>query len=283
MVAATSHDNFLVGGRGNDTLIGSANSDTYLFSLGDGQDTISEFVGGVGAMDTLSFGGISHYDVEVLRVGFDLVLAHSNGSDQVTIKNWFDSAGPDANVVASSRIEWVRFDDGTIWDVNTLQSQIGVKGTEQADTLFGWAGDDFIHAGGGNDLLDGGAGMNHLFGDAGNDTLMVAATSHDNFLVGGRGNDSLIGSANSDTYLFSLGDGQDTISEFVSDVGAMDTLVFGDISPYEMRVQRVGTDLVFAHTNGSDKVTIKNWFDGSGPNGLPMARCGPWMSSRTAW
>ncbi|PTQ73712.1 calcium-binding protein [Pseudomonas sp. GV071] len=266
IVADTSHDNFLVGGRGNDTLIGGANSDTYAFSLGDGQDTIFEIASDSGAMDTLSFGGISPYDIQIQRVGADLVLAHSNGSDQVTIKNWFDSAGLNADVVGVSRIEWVRFDDGTVWDVNTLQSNFGMQGTDRADVLLGWMGDDFIHAGGGDDLLDGGSGMNHLFGDAGDDTLIVAGNAHDNLLVGGRGNDTLTGSANGDTYVFSLGDGQDTLFEIASDSVAMDTLSFGGISPYDIQVQRVGADLVLAHSNGSDQVTIKNWFDSAGLN-----------------
>src|SRR5258706_7749193 len=33
------------GGRGNDTMVGSASADTYAFNRGDGQDTISDFSG----------------------------------------------------------------------------------------------------------------------------------------------------------------------------------------------------------------------------------------------
>jgi Ca2+-binding RTX toxin-like protein len=264
-VAATAKDSLLVGGLGNDTLLGSSYNDTYVFNLGDGKDTIVEAATYSSVVDVLSFGaGIAASDIQVVRVGTDLLLAHSNGNDQVTIKNWFNSVTSSADVVDASRIERVTFADGTSWGVTELQSQILVLGTEQADTLAGWVGNDFIHAGAGNDVVDGGTGTNHLFGNAGNDTLKVAATAKDNLLVGGLGDDTLQGSSYNDTYVFNLGDGRDTIVEAATYSSVVDVLNFGaGIAASDIQVVRVGTDLLLVHSNGSDQVTIKNWFNGT--------------------
>lgn len=63
----------------------------------------------------------------------------------------------------------------------------GVKqvGSDGAETIVGWAG---------NDILDGGTGSNKLYGGAGNDTLKVHLSSKDNLLSGGTGDDTLVGS-----------------------------------------------------------------------------------------
>ncbi|WP_164707528.1 hypothetical protein, partial [Metapseudomonas otitidis] len=81
-------NNLYVGGKGNDTLLGTFNNDTYLFELGDGQDTIIELSGN----DTLCFGqGIGAKDIEVRKVGLDIVFVHSNGTDSITLKDAFSA------------------------------------------------------------------------------------------------------------------------------------------------------------------------------------------------
>ena len=42
--------------------------------------------------------------------------------------------------------------------------------TDNADTIFGYEGDDWIFGGGGDDVLQGGPGADHLYGDSGHDT-----------------------------------------------------------------------------------------------------------------
>ncbi|MFQ7899393.1 calcium-binding protein, partial [Stutzerimonas degradans] len=132
------------------------------------------------------------------------------------------------------------------------------------DSLYGDNGNDILVGGGGNDMLDGGTGSNTLYGDAGNDILKVSNTSNGNVLAGGAGDDSLTGSYYSDTYLFNLGDGVDTIYESVNSSASTsytDVLRFGaGINSSDMRTQRSGYDLVFAHINGTDKVILKNLF-----------------------
>ncbi|MBB4819807.1 Ca2+-binding RTX toxin-like protein [Pseudomonas alcaligenes] len=262
-VATTAKGSLLAGGTGSDTLFGSYYADTYAFNLGDGKDTVVETSTYSNITDTLRFGeGIAASDIQVQKVGVDLVFAHRNGSDQVTVKNWFNTTASTATAVDASRVERIEFADGSSWDVNQIQSQIIVLGTTQADTLNGWAGDEALYGGDGNDLLDGGAGTNQLFGGAGDDTLKVATTAKGSLLAGGTGSDTLFGSYYADTYVFNLGDGKDTVVETSTYSNVTDTLRFGEgVAASDIQVQKVGVDLVFAHRNGADQVTVRNWFN----------------------
>ncbi|WP_306823160.1 calcium-binding protein, partial [Pseudomonas sp. UMAB-40] len=265
-VASDSTGNTLAGGTGNDTLSGGYYADTYLFNLGDGQDTITENDPGYGSTDTLRFGaGILASDINTRRVDSDLVFMHSNGTDQVTVKGWFNRSTSSADAALSAVIERVEFADGTFWTWESLATTgLNQLGTAGADTLVGWSGNDIIHGGEGDDVFDGGTGSNKLYGDAGNDVIKVASDSAGNTLAGGTGNDSLYGGYNADTYLFNLGDGQDTVTEYDPGYGATDTLRFGaGILASDINMRRVDSDLVFMHSNGTDQVTVKGWFNRS--------------------
>ncbi|ANY79688.1 hypothetical protein BB934_16840 [Microvirga ossetica] len=83
-------------------------------------------------------------------------------------------------------------------------------GTANADSAWGWggndsinggAGNDSINGGVGNDILDGGLGNDILSGDLGNDTLMGAGGS--DTLDGGEGDDIAVFSGNRADYTVS--------------------------------------------------------------------------------
>src|SRR4029079_10347859 len=134
----TGNDNInamgtIEGGTGNDTLTGTGNSTTYLFNVGDGLDTISDY--GYGAApyaDTLRFGaGITAAQITLVRSGNDLTFRISD-TDQVTVKNWFAD-------VYYNAIENITFADGTAWNLATLQAMQPLQfvGTAAADTING--------------------------------------------------------------------------------------------------------------------------------------------------
>ncbi|HQF30581.1 MAG TPA: Ig-like domain-containing protein, partial [Hyphomicrobiales bacterium] len=103
-------------------------------------------------------------------------------------------------------------------------------GGEGTDFLFGGRGDsflnggdgsDFLFAGRGNDVLRGGAGNDFLFGGRGNDDLgggdgndFIFGGNGNDRISGGRGNDTLFGGRGTDTFVFSTGDGADSIMDF---------------------------------------------------------------------
>jgi Ca2+-binding RTX toxin-like protein len=260
----------LTGGAGNDILIGGENnyaggSDTYLFDLGDGVDTIFESQDWGQFTDVLKFGsGINPADITVARNGLNLEFRHANGSDKVIVSNWFSSSD-----TRYYKLERVDFADDTQWAQAQL-TEIGltVNGTAGTDTLNGTdTYSDVLNGLAGDDALNGGEGNDFLYGGDGNDTLN--GNNGNDVLTGGAGNDILIGGENnyaggSDTYLFDLGGGVDTIFESQDWGQFTDVLKFGSgINPADITVARNGLNLEFRHANGSDKVIVSNWFSSS--------------------
>lgn len=145
-----------------------------------GRDAISGFGGndrivGLGNADRL-FGG----------VGADTVIGGA-GADRMT-----GGGGND------------RLDGGVGNDnINGGVGRDVLIGRGGSDRLKGDGGADRLIGNNGNDRLDGGGGVDRLFGGAGRDEI-----------TGGRGSDVLIGGGGADRFVFSRGDGRDTIRDF---------------------------------------------------------------------
>ncbi|MCP4259284.1 MAG: hypothetical protein GY942_17470, partial [Aestuariibacter sp.] len=72
--------------------------------------------------------GISTADVSLTRNGNDLLINIGDNGDQITVADWYTST--------LNRIENLEFADGTVWDVNTLDSG-GLVTESQAMILLG--------------------------------------------------------------------------------------------------------------------------------------------------
>ncbi|MFI8744760.1 calcium-binding protein [Pseudomonas sp. NPDC077186] len=243
--------NVIEGATGNDTLYGSFGEDTYIFNLGDGHDLLIErraneaFSNVEPTADTLSFGeGISASDLSFHRRGLDMIIEHANGTDSITVQNWFK--GPNDHF----KLEHFVFVDGSELSQAEVEGQVIWHGTAAADSFIGYrdlndtmrlgagddkawgrAGDDVIYGEDGNDYLDGEAGNDTLYGGAGNDQLM-----------GGAGNDLLVGGSGDDKYVYKLGDGADTIDNAG---GGNDGVFFsGGIDEARLTFTRDGDDLL---------------------------------------
>jgi trimeric autotransporter adhesin len=191
LVLGGAGDDTLNGGSGSDILVGGAGNDTYVFNLGDGQDTIVEAHGDAGTDapqeiplgDTLRFGaGILAGDLTITRDGDKLVLSHGNGSDKISIANWFDSLAD-----ASHRLDTITFADGSRFDLNQLQlgaaeadvlvanppAEAAPGETALGAVLIGQGGNDSLTGNTANDWLDGGAGTDTMAGGQGDDIYVV--------------------------------------------------------------------------------------------------------------
>ncbi|WP_193615762.1 calcium-binding protein [Massilia sp. YMA4] len=169
--------NVFQGNKGNDLFTGWGGSDTYVFSRGDGKDTISEYSYSSDDIDTIRFGtGISASDVMLSRSGDDIVLAIAGTEDSVKISNW--SSGVDY------RIERVEFADGSAWDAATLKAKVAALpfvGSDGDDSLVGNDGANVFQGNKGNDLFTGWGGSDtYVFarGD-GRDTISEYSYSSD--------------------------------------------------------------------------------------------------------
>jgi len=248
-----SGSDMLTGGTGTDTLKGGYGSDSYLFSAGDGQDTITEGYTSTGDTDTLRFSeGLLAENAVVQRSGDDLVISFRDSTDSVKVKDYFYSS--------TYQVENILFADGTVWDVTTVKKRLMESaGTDEAQTITAFSEGSEIHGRGGNDTLNGGTGSDILYGDEGNDILDSGSGS--DTLTGGTGNDTLKGWYGSDTYLFSAGDGQDTITEGYTSTGDTDTLRFGEGLLAENAVlKRSGNDLMVSFRDSTDSVKVKDYF-----------------------
>lgn len=173
----------LIGGDGNDTLIGNGHATTMLGEKGNDSYTVT----GVGDIviekpgegtDTVST-SIDYRltdNVEMLRMMSGGLTGYGNALDNRLI----GSSGDD-----------------------TLHGEGGsdlLQGGDGNDRLYGGTGDDDLRGEGGNDILYGGDGTDKLSGGIGNDILYGDAGNDQ--LRGGEGMDRLFGGAGADSFIF---------------------------------------------------------------------------------
>jgi len=133
------------------------------------------------------------------------------------------------------------------------------RGTAKDDVMSGAVDRDNIIAGNyGDDTIYGSDGANILYGEAGNDSLYGG--SNNDTLIGGKGNDYLGGGHGNDTYIFSKGDGKDTIYDEDSTEGNLDTIRFGaGIKPADLIFKYVNNNLQISQHGSADSVTVNSW------------------------
>jgi Ca2+-binding RTX toxin-like protein len=223
----------LAGGTGGDTLQGQSGNDLYLFNLGDGQEIINDN-SFANDLDALLFGaGIEASQVAAAQAGTGHDLVLTIGTDRVTLD--------EAVYNSSSRIEEVRFADGTVWSYAQIFDMATIA-TAGNDTFYG---DERANS------LSGGSGNDTLSGASGNDTL-----------IGGMGNDSLTGGLSSDIFVFAPSFGTDTITDFkagaaTDDVIEFSTSIFADYAAVRAACVQSGSNVVLTASPGNS-ITLKS-------------------------
>ena len=257
-VFATNAGEFVIGQLGNDTLYGQGGDDAYLYRLGDGDDIIFDSKGN----DRLLFtGGILPEHLTVTRDVSGIIVRIDVGGTvgSVRISNVFEGT---QGALREGVVESFRFDNGEVWTLDRILSEIqqtvgddddGVYGTAAAETFAAAGGNDEIYGYGGNDLLQGQAGNDDLNGGAGDDIL-----------VGGVGNDRLAGGAGMDVYRFDAGDGRDVIDNSGNawNSPSADVLEFGSgVLPSQVVAERVNDDLILRIAGSNDELRVQYYFD----------------------
>lgn len=118
----------LIGGKGNDTLMGGTGGNYYDLRRGDGQDVIED-AGGAG--DVLGL-YVNKSDLAAQRSGQDLILKIRDTQDQVTIKRFFDGPtnGPDVFYTLDSGSNYLSHAD------LEAMSQPGVVSNQSVNVLL---------------------------------------------------------------------------------------------------------------------------------------------------
>jgi serralysin len=182
------------GGNGNDDILGNAANNEL---KGNGGDDV--LVGREGA-DKLDGG-----------TGFD-IASYLTASSGVRA-SLDDSCGSSGDAAGDSYKGIEGLQGSQFNDV--------LEGSKKGDTLLGEGGNDCLGGGDGNDTIDGGAGNDKLDGGKGVDTLLggsgddcIDGGKDNDTIEGGAGNDTMYGDSGKDTFVFSIGDGQDKITDF---------------------------------------------------------------------
>ncbi|MEH2069961.1 MAG: calcium-binding protein [Nostoc sp.] len=236
------------GFSGNDTITGGGGNDIFIYDLGAGIDTITDF-GGIGKginptpaviaeVDTIRFRGGRFIAKNLLLTqdGNNLKIFFEGIDGEVILQNFalenLDNLSLSTRAtVNSGNILFAGqtsiTDNFDIFNANSTQSTIFKKNTvtflndlnnnvngfdNSNDVINGQGGDDIIDGKTGNDLLRGGAGNDKLNGGGGNDTLNGGAGN--DTLNGGAGNDYLNNNYSKDSRgddLLFGGDGNDTL------------------------------------------------------------------------
>nr|WP_321484463.1 calcium-binding protein [uncultured Cohaesibacter sp.] len=287
LIGATSEiDETFVGNKGDDTLLGGKGSDVYVYSLGDGNDEITE-IGSSSDTDILKLTDINSTDVKLTRSligGDDLFVTVTSTGETIKVVGHFISS--------AAGLEKIVFSDGSTWARDTILSNSVFQGTDLANTIVGSDEDDLLVGGGGYGLLNGGTGNDTIIdgpNDGTTDTLVLEDILPDDVALVRNGNDvtlvisessegagdggaillkanledfynrgvdlisfsdgsewtqsdmrqmlltntsadeSFTGFSSNDTFVFSDGDGNDTIYDFEAGEGSDDVINFSNI------------------------------------------------------
>ena len=241
-------DDTLVGGAGDDLLKGGVGHDTYVWSKGDGDDTIDDSFGSLEDIDTLILQNVDSTDTfHFWYSGDDLKITIADTQEVITVTDQMLATldpefGGDRAIPLGRGIEQIEFQDGVVWSLEEIYQKANLWGSETGSTLNG------------TDLHD------NIFGNGGNDT--INGYGGDDDIDGGAGSDILKGGGGSDTYYWSTGDGNDTIDESATSLTETDKLVFSDVGADEVVLTRTnGTDDLVISINGVEEITILNRFN----------------------
>jgi len=164
------NDDKLFGGLGNDTLVGGTGYDRMYGGAGD---------------DTYNVGDADDYAYENAGEGHDTVIASLDHQLRAEVE--------DLELTGAALIGKGNAGDNGITGSDVANKLYGYEGN---DTLIGMGGDDYLLGAEGNDTLNGGAGYDRMYGGTGNDSYIVTDASDYAYENLGEGTDRVIASIN---------------------------------------------------------------------------------------
>jgi len=232
-IIGTNKADTLTGGTGNDTLTGGAGNDTFVYATGDGNDTITDYR--AGDVIKITKGAVSSYSLYnndgILKVGNNTITLKNVGSSAVTVIN--------AKNKTEKYSSGLSFNNATPANASAVTITSGY--TDKSFNASSYSRLMTINAAKANKSLS-------LTGNTKNNQII--GTNKADTLTGGKGNDVLTGGAGNDTFVYSTGDGRDTITDYAA--GDVIKINKGKIS----RTTISGNNVVFTIDSGS--ITVQN-------------------------
>ena len=246
----------LVGGCGNDRLVGTSFNDSL-----DGRQGADTMIGGAGNdtyyVDQVA-DGCEAGDVvtEYLNQGFDTVYASVGYTLAQNVEALMLTGCDNLSANGNTLDNWMVGNSGT----NVLDGKSGndlITAGSGNDKLYGGAGNDVLEGQEGNDTLEGGDGVDALFGGAGTDVLRSGLGK--GLLAGGKGNDSLYAANAATVVSFNKGDGADVL--YTQGSQKITLSLGGGIRYEDIKVRRSGNDLYFVfNTSATDSIRVANYY-----------------------
>ena len=224
IVGGSARDAVLNGGPGNDRVHGEAGNDDLYGGTGNdklyGGSGNDELDGRAGA-DYLGGGAGNDHAIYWNRT--KSVTANLDGKandgekgekDTIAtdVENLWGGSGNDT-LTGNARVNYIEGWGGKDVIRGGASHDLLSAGGNLGNTIYGDAGNDYIHSGSGNDLVYGGDGNDFVYGESGNDRVYAGPGNDwvegelDNDLVyGGTGNDWVIGGPGNDRLFGEAGD-----------------------------------------------------------------------------
>ncbi|MBW8300072.1 MAG: hypothetical protein K0M60_10770, partial [Hydrogenophaga sp.] len=233
VISTTSiSDNTFVGNGGDDMLVsewyGSTynGSDTFVYASGDGNDIIIDECQKGSETDTLWLVDLNPEEVELSRIGNDILVRDLNTNQVITARDAVSGYG--------YGMDAIRFADGTTWNRAALHERAWLRGSVARDTV---------------QCAD--TGGETFWGGLGDDVLISAASLTS--ISTGNGND---------TFVYQLGDGNDVVYDGSMSANEVDTLVLHGFNPDELRLSLEGSSLLIKFTTSTQ--VVRDYRHGSG-------------------
>lgn len=201
--AVTGVEN-VIGSGANDVLVGDGAANHLMG--GEGVDRLD----GRGGGDTLEGGGGN--DIYTVDSSDDTVIEGAGGGGSDRVNAFADFVNPDNVEFLVGRFANVGLQLTGNGEVNRIT---GANRINSPDEILGLGGNDKLVGLVGDDVIDGGQGRDRIFGNSGQDVI-----------TGGAGADVMTGQQNADTFVFGLGSGVDTITDFTAGVDLIDLTAY---------------------------------------------------------
>ncbi|MFO3706388.1 calcium-binding protein [Xanthomonas codiaei] len=246
----SSNADWVDGGGGDDTLIGAWGNDTLIGGMGNDR---MEGGGGDDLYYVDSLGDVI-VETEGEAPSIPMAMAMQLSSDATTFATGMSGAPGipamgehpyrNGDTVAAS-IDFTLTDE--LESLILVGNAINGTGNEFRNWLKGNAQDNVLSGLGGSDTVSGGAGRDVLYGGDGGDDL-----------DGNDGDDTLVGGDGDDLYVYTAGQGHDTIVNI--DAYGEDMLQVNGAGFDQFSFARVGDDMVATLNDQSGSLTFKDWY-----------------------
>ena len=228
IIYITGVDNTVRGGKGNDTMIGSRYTDTFVYANGDGTDVITDYKANDRIKIEAGSGSISSASVS----GNDFIIYVGNGS--LTIQNALNKRikliDDNKKITYLNPAEYIEsnINSGSITgsetnDVINNGNTPGAYNFGNNATISALGGNDKITNKGTNVYIDAGTG-NDTINNTGSGTTVIGAAGNDSIKTKGSyvivdgddGNDIIYNNTNSSYVTLNGGAGSDTLRNYSS-------------------------------------------------------------------